>query len=214
MPRRDLDERLAALEARVTPASALRPEEIAEITVRIRADGKSDREVSLSLNERDPSLMMRGLIQLAQYSIHDSPLIRLPHKWAAGHRDPLVSIVGRLQECSFSVLGPGGEHHPVGVPARLDWRELDPLVVYFLGLLVRHEGAWVMYWSRPAEIRAEYGLAGFYLATATHRAARLKREDTPKQVAEISEAIQLRIDWITAQAEEPERLPWEKETAI
>ena len=183
------------------------------MTAQLRAEGKSDREVSAALDERDPTLATRGQIQPAQYSIHDSPLIRLPYRWAAGHPDPLVSIVGRLQEGSFSVAGPEGERHQVVAPANISWRSLDPLVVYFLGLLVRCETAWATFWSRTPKVRAELGLWGFYAGTALRRTARLERESDPAQVAEMREVIRPRIDWIMAQDEEPERLPWEEEAA-
>lgn len=208
--RKRLEDRLAALESRMAPAHALSPAEIAETAARLRAEGKKEAEVYRALEARDPLLAQRGLVRPAQYSIHDSPLIRLNHKWAARHHDRLVSIVGRLQDGGFSVSGPDGERHPVELSEDFDWRELDPLVVYALGLLVRVEAAWTIYWSRPKEVRARYGLAGFYIGTAKRRVKRLEVEAPAGEVEELRGILSRRIDWITAQTTEPASLPWEE----
>lgn len=210
MDRKRLEERLAALEAMVTPAKALSPAEIAEEAARLRAEGKSEGEVYRALEAMDPSLMRRGLVRPAAYSLADAPLIRVPHKWAARHPDPLVSIVGCLQDGGFSVLGPGGERHPVELSDDFDWRELDPLVVYALGLLVRVEEAWTIYWSRSREVRARYGLAGFCLGTAMRRVKRLEAEAPAGEVKEVRAEVGRRIQWVLAQEVEPAALPWEE----
>lgn len=206
-------DRVQLLEDRVTPSSALSFDEAFGLMAEMRSAGQADAEVIDSLEERDPTLLRRGFHRPAEYSIHDCPLMRLPGKWAARHSDPFVSIVGRLDDGGFSVRGPGDDRHPVRLPSCAAWRNWEPIVVFFLGLLVHHEKAWTTFWSRSPEVRARIGIVGFYIGTAARRAARLRREEHPDVLADFSARLKERIEWIVTQEEEPVQLPWNQGAA-
>ena len=206
--RPQLLDRVQALEDRVTPTTALSFGDAFDLVAEARSDGDSEDMVLDRVLEADPTLLRRGFIRPAEYSIHDCPMIRLPGKRAARHPNAFVSIVGRLADGGFSVLGADGERHPVLLAEGTPWRSWDPVVVFFLGLLVRHQGAWTMFWSRPKDVRARHGLIGFYVGTAVRRSARYEREEGRDATEEVRRQLRGRIDWILAQEDEPSVLPW------
>ncbi len=208
MRRKNLADRLAALESRNIPPTALSFEEAGRHTIGPRAQGNSEREVCDALDEQDPSLMRSGFFVPSEYASYDQTTIRFPGEWAARHVNPYVAIVGRLNDGGFSVLMPGGERFPLRSPEGFDSRVLDHLAVFWLGLLAQITETWSTFWSRSAGVRGRIGLASFCIESAKKRAKTMEAEEDAEELADYRAALGVRIEWILGHHKEPDSIPW------